>query len=299
MVLVSDRIDQVRDLSALGYWTFPCGGPDGKKPLTARGFKDAAVDERAVLHLWAPPRTHANIGIACGASGIAVLDIDAKYGASPAEVFAQLGLDASALVVVWTGEAPERCAKYPDSLEGERGAHAWFRGPAATGPLEIAGCEIRGNGAYVMAPPSAHRESGVPYAWHRPGLPPPARDLPPLPASLARRQRSSSKLATAGVLRPSERHEGLVAIAARLVAHGVMEHDLLVGALLEADRARCQPPKNDRAEVEAIVAWALQSRIAESERSFAVRAREALVRSEALARGSWWTRSPEREDAHA
>ena len=268
MDALSERIDQVRDLNALGYHTFPCGGSDGKKPLTARGFKDAAVDERTVLHLWSGDRAHANIGVACGASGIAVLDVDAKYGASPAEVFAELDLDPRALVVSWTGEAPERCAKYPESLAGERGAHAWFRGPAPTGPLELAGCEIRGTGAYVLAPPSAHRESGVPYAWHRPGLPPPAEALPRLPDGLQRRQKASSALAACAVLRPSERHDGLVAIAARLVARGVLEEDLLVGALLEADRARCRPPKNDRAEVEAIVAWALQSKIAESGRSF-------------------------------
>ena len=88
------------------------------------------------------------------------------------------------------------------------------------------------------------------------------------------------------MLHPSERHDGLVAIAARLVARGVLKEDLLVGALLEADRVRCRPPKGDRDELEAIVAWALESRIAESERSLAERVREAF------GLGSWWVRLP-------
>ena len=39
------------------------------------------------------PPTDANVGIACGACGIVVLDIDAKHGADPDEVIPELGLE--------------------------------------------------------------------------------------------------------------------------------------------------------------------------------------------------------------
>jgi hypothetical protein len=146
------------ELAALGYFVFPCR-PRGTAPLTPNGFHDATRDERTILHWW-DRWPDANIGIACGASELVVLDIDPRSGADPREVIAELGLDD--FLIVWTGEAPEPSDKYPNSLAGIRGAHVYFAGRLPTCETEIPGLELRGDGSYVLAPPSVH-ESGVPY----------------------------------------------------------------------------------------------------------------------------------------
>ena len=61
----------------------------------------------------------ANIGIACGASGIVVLDIDPKAGTDPEDVLGELELGGAPVIL--TGEAPEPSEQYPDSLSGVRG----------------------------------------------------------------------------------------------------------------------------------------------------------------------------------
>jgi Bifunctional DNA primase/polymerase, N-terminal len=118
--------DGALNLAELEYHVFPLR-PRGKRPITEHGFKAATRDERQILKWWAT-MPDANVGIACGVSGINVLDIDAKGGADPTEVIAELGLES--VPAVWTGEAPERSTEYPDSLAGERGAQVYFRGGA-------------------------------------------------------------------------------------------------------------------------------------------------------------------------
>jgi hypothetical protein len=68
---------------------------------------------------------------------------------------------------VLTGTPPERSAKYPNSLPGVRGARLYFAGQLKTGKLSIPGVEIRGGGAYVLAPASVH-PSGVEYSGSLP-----------------------------------------------------------------------------------------------------------------------------------
>jgi hypothetical protein len=150
------------ELAAMGYHVFPCRSRT-KVPLTARGFKDATTDENQIREWWGR-HPDANVAIACGESEIVVLDIDAKGGADPREIIPELGLDD--YLIVWTGEAPEPCEKYPNSLAGARGAHVYFAGQVATTKTSMEGVEVRGVGSYVMAPPSVH-ESGVPYEVSR------------------------------------------------------------------------------------------------------------------------------------
>jgi hypothetical protein len=174
----SSRLESVAlDLAVLGYHPFPCQ-PRGKKPLTANGFKDATRDDRQILHWW-DRWPDANIGIACGSSGIVVLDIDPKHGADPDEVVAELGLEHHPHTVS-TGAAPEPDAMWPDSLGGVRGRHLYFKGNQQSIPkTTIRGVEIRGGGFYVVAPGSAH-SSGVPYE----GTLPPVSALLDVPDSV-------------------------------------------------------------------------------------------------------------------
>ena len=145
-------------LARAGYFVSHSGRV-GKKPLTKNGWHDATRDERTILTWW-ERWPDANIGVACGPSGIAVLDVDSKAGADPREVIPALGLEG--YPTVWTGEAPEPDAEHPKSLAGVRGAHVYFASDLKTCDTTIPGVELRGDGSYVLAPPSVH-PSGVPY----------------------------------------------------------------------------------------------------------------------------------------
>jgi Bifunctional DNA primase/polymerase, N-terminal len=147
------------ELAEAGYYLHPLR-PRAKVPATGSGFKDATRDARQIARWWdAMPA--ANIGIACGASGIVVLDIDTKAGADPREILA--GFDRAGAPVIGTDLAPERCERYPSSLSGRRGVQVYFRGDMASAArLTIAGYEVKAAGGYVVAPPSVH-PCGVEY----------------------------------------------------------------------------------------------------------------------------------------
>jgi len=231
------------DLAESGYVVFPVR-PRGKQPITTSGFKDATRDERQILHWW--DRTpDANIGIACGVSGVVVLDIDAKHGGDPQEVVARLGLERH--TAVWTGEAPERDAEHQDSLTGERGAQIYFRGGRKTAPkTSLKGVELRGAGAYVVAPPSVH-PSGVPYL----GKLPPVADLHELPTSVLE---ILSQQATPGGRTPAtawltllqgipagDRNNQLARLAGHLLRRYV--HVDVAGEIVHmVNENRCKPP---------------------------------------------------------
>ena len=69
--------------------------PRDKTPLEAGGFYTASTDP-AVIRDWWRRWPEANVGIACGASGLVVIDIDAKDGAPGLESWRDLKADLGA-----------------------------------------------------------------------------------------------------------------------------------------------------------------------------------------------------------
>ena len=138
-------------------YSIRCERP-GKHPMTRHGLKDATTDAAVVRHRWycAPD---ANVGIACSAE-CCVLDVDPRHGGDV--TLAVLEQKHGPLPVTWTAKT------------GGGGAHYFFR--SATEVRNSAaqlgnGLDIRGNGGYVVAPPSRH-VSGNYYEWkpgHAPG----------------------------------------------------------------------------------------------------------------------------------
>jgi hypothetical protein len=223
-----------------GYHVFPCR-PREKRPLTARGWKDSTRDERQILQWW-DRWPDANIGIACGPTGICPLDIDTKYGADPEDVVSELDLERH--VFVWTGEAPERDEKYPDSLAGARGGQVYFRGDLPTIDNVLPGCEIRGKGAYVIAPPSVH-PSGVTYL----GNLPPVDQLKEVPGAL--RKLAVEKTGKNGgthtardvgeKVKQGGRRQALLSLGGSVRRRGGGENELREYLRL-ANEERCDPP---------------------------------------------------------
>jgi hypothetical protein len=134
-----------RSLAAAGVPVFPCL-VEGKRPLTRRGFLDASSDPEPVAAWWS--RTpDANIGIPTGAaSGVVVVDVDV-HGAQDGRAAYQRATDAGLV------DGAGLLVRTPTG-----GAHVYF--PATPGSEQrswqaaTAGVDFRGDGGYIIAPPS-------------------------------------------------------------------------------------------------------------------------------------------------
>lgn len=138
--------------AAAGFSVFPCQ-PRSKIPATPHGFKDATRDPALIAAWWDEDPAY-NVAIATGeVSGLFVLDIDEKPGRSIEEAIRALP------------EIPEA----PTVRTGGGGLQYFFRFPVGSG-LSISGgrlglgVDTRGNGGYVVAPPSLHPH-GTTYFW--------------------------------------------------------------------------------------------------------------------------------------
>lgn len=129
--------------------------PRGKIPLI-KGWQEHATRDLEQLAKWWHQFPDANIGVATGIkSGVFVLDVDVKTGGFESLVRLK---DAS--------------QGWPDTLTaktGSGGLHIYFRydpaKPVRNSASRIApGLDIRGEGGFVVAPPSVH-DSGNRYEW--------------------------------------------------------------------------------------------------------------------------------------
>ena len=153
------------ELAAQGIYVFPLA-VNGKTPVTLHGYQDATTDPRRIDEMWQRCRT-ANIGIATGASGLVVIDIDCKHGINGWEAF------DDCLERLGELPGPTRMASTPSG-----GAHIYFREPAGGDIRNSAGrlgpgLDVRAHGGYVVAPPSII--DGKAYRWD---ITEPAKVLP-------------------------------------------------------------------------------------------------------------------------
>jgi hypothetical protein len=145
---------------------FPgCASP-AKHPRVAGGLNAATRDEGQIAAWWRRwPRS--NVAIRTGSeSGLVVLDIDPRHGGN--ETLAHVQADHGRLPSGRTIRT------------GSGGQHRYFRHPGFAvrndaGRVVGAGVDLRGDGGYVIAPPSRHRSGGLYAVEAR------AADLPELP----------------------------------------------------------------------------------------------------------------------
>jgi Bifunctional DNA primase/polymerase, N-terminal len=148
--------------------------PRGKRPATRHGVKDATTNTAQVKAWWT--RTpEFNIGVATGrASGFFVVDVDGEIGLkSLTDLLAQRSVIKTRTVMTGGGGlhlyfrmpardhvTPDQARDHvtPDLIGGGRDGDVRNRAGL------LPGIDIRGDGGYVVVPPSLH-ESGQRYKW--------------------------------------------------------------------------------------------------------------------------------------
>ncbi|WP_245916461.1 bifunctional DNA primase/polymerase [Nocardioides gansuensis] len=136
----------------LGIPVFPCV-PGGKQPLTPNGFHDATSSAR-VVHEWWQRTPEANIGLPTGArTGILVVDVDVHPGGSGFGAFERARSEGLADGWRWVVRTPSGGihAYYPTEPDGEQ--RSW--------QVPSAHVDFRGDGGYVIAPPSRLEVDGA------------------------------------------------------------------------------------------------------------------------------------------
>ncbi len=212
----------------------------GKHPRTMKGVKDATTDP-SIIRKWWRKWPDANLGIATGAgSGIIGLDVDDGHG----------GWESLAALQDAHGPLPRTLA----TATGGGGSHSYYRHPGgrvANNAGKIApGIDLRGDGGFVVAPPSRHH-SGEPYRWV-PGCSPDQVPLADAPAWLLERLLGTTNKATnaRATDRPTDailegtRNDTLTSLAGTMRRRGMGE-EAIAAALLKENAARCQPPLLD------------------------------------------------------
>lgn len=220
-----------------GWAVFPVE-PDGKDPATRHGFKDAVTDPATVEAVWLDhPRC--NIGIATGAmsGGVFVIDVDNHNG-----------IDGAAYLMEWEREH----GKFPETAcatTGSGGTHYFFRAPSGVSVRSAAhvieGVDVRGDGGYIVAPPSRHPNGNL-YEW----------DLSPEDYGIAEANESVLALVRNNgaqeyvrfqlpeVIPEGTRVQTLFKYASSRQSHGDPD-DVLIATISDANKARCIPPLPD------------------------------------------------------
>lgn len=215
--------------AARGWHVFPCG-PD-KAPLTEHGFKDATADPDGVRALWANC-PQASVGVATGASGLVVVDLDCKNG--------QPGLDEWHKIVAASQE-PLEATTLVETPSG--GMHVYYRAnghrvTSAAGRL-APGIDTRAEGGYVIA-------GGSPgYLYVDNHGPECLASLPPgLGEKLAYAKRRNGDEKPAGQIPEGRRDSTLASLAGTMRRRG-LSADAIYAALAAENKASCKPPLPD------------------------------------------------------
>ncbi|HWP00704.1 MAG TPA: bifunctional DNA primase/polymerase [Methylococcus sp.] len=212
--------------------------PGSKRPLVPWLMFQQRRPTPAQVHDWFRRWPDANVAVVTGTvSGLVVLDIDVQHGG--AESLARLEQIHGAL---------------PSTLEavtGGGGRHLYFAHPGGILHNRVGiepGIDLRGDGGYVVAPPSLH-PSGRRYRWA------PTVDFDTAPAAmpgwLTRRLLQPfgrvghplahwRQLVRAGV-KEGERNNTIASLAGHLLWRGV-DPAVTLDLLLCWNAVRCRPP---------------------------------------------------------
>ena len=239
---------EVHDYIGRGWSVIPIRSGD-KRPLVRwEDFQHRRPTE-AEARAWFCGCREAGIGIVTGAiSGLVVVDIDVRHGGDGA-----------------LEHIEREHGRLPTTVEcrtGGGGRHLYFAHPGGLVRNKVGlapGIDLRGDGGYVVAPPSLHG-SGLRYVWVD-GRAPGNTAIAPLPDWLlqqtleepARRGHPIAywrRLVCEGVA-AGERNNTIASLAGHLFRHG-LDPAIVLELLLCWNRVRCRPPLVDE-EVASVV----------------------------------------------
>jgi hypothetical protein len=226
-------LDDALAYAARGWFVFPLA-PRSKVPITPNGFHDATRSEERIREWWTS-YPDANIGIDCARSGLAVVDVDQKSG-GPGNYDGtrrRLGLGLTLR-----------------ALTGGGGWHDYYEGAIPT-RLLAQGIDLRGEGSYVVAPPSVH-ESGKAYAWTNERVV--ARAPDGLREAVEERRNGPAPEVPEQILEGG-RHAALFSFAGTMRRRGATEEEIL--AALAVMNKRCVP-QLERHELEHLAHGAMR-----------------------------------------
>lgn len=223
--------------------------PKDKKPLTKNGCLDATTDSKQI-EAWWTKNPNANIGIATGyiSAGLFVIDLD---------IDENKGINGYDTLRSWENKH----GKLPDtwqSITGRGGYHLffWSLEPIHNRVNLIEGIDIRGEGGYIVAPPSVH-PNGNKYEWEQS---PEEYELIEAPALvfdlLFQGKDDQQRFNSPAIIADGERNNTLFKLASSLQARGLDEDSIMVAVEKENEK-KCQPPLSDQ-EIKTLVKSALR-----------------------------------------
>ncbi len=115
-------------LATRGWLVFPCV-PGGKRPALRGNWQDLATTSPGQIRAWWA-RAPYNAGVACGPSGLVVIDLDVPHGEQPGELAASTvnGTDALARLCAQHGQSYPLPTYAVDTPSG--GCHLYYAAPA-------------------------------------------------------------------------------------------------------------------------------------------------------------------------
>ena len=235
----ASNLEYALHYASLGWGVFPahtikdgacsCGNTGctspGKHPRTKNGLKDATTDKRTIMKWW-NLHQDSNIAIRTGVdSGIVALDIDTKSN----------GFESLEALVNTVGDLPDTLT----AITGGKGNHICFTHPGGTMKTRanvLEGIDFRGDGGYIIAPPSLH-VSGNTYHWldlNKPLVAPPTWLVEMINGQ-------QTTLDTNRVIPEGSRNSALMSFAGKKWSEGISKPALRT-CLLEENALKCSPP---------------------------------------------------------
>jgi hypothetical protein len=240
-------LDAALALAARGWRVFPIK-PRSKKPPQIKEWQIHATTKVEQIRKWWKKWPDANVGIATGkVSNLLVLDIDPRHS----------GDDSLAELEKQYGELTSKV----EVITGTGGTHKYFSFSVdyeirnSAGHLGE-GLDIRGEGGYVVAPPSIHPDTGRAYAWDGDHQPDETAlgDIPEWLLTLLRKPKPKTVEPHAinrnDLIPEGQRNDFLFRLGSSMRNRGMSEAAILA-ALLEENQTQCRPPLPE-AEVQAI-----------------------------------------------
>ncbi|CAN5792263.1 hypothetical protein BH11PSE12_BH11PSE12_02140 [soil metagenome] len=151
--------DAAIELAKQGFHVFPLKVGE-KRPATSNGFYDATNDADQIKKWWTANPNY-NIGVRTGTIHkgklLVVVDIDPRNG----------GDEAYAKLTAKHGASPSTVEVMSGRGDGGRHRYLWVSADAklAGGIAGYPGIDIKSKGGYIVAAPSIHPVSGMPYEW--------------------------------------------------------------------------------------------------------------------------------------